>query len=171
MDQKITKDLQNTVSQAKAPVLTEVTQASGQGALTPVQSVESIVPIEPGHLDTKSLQKIETETEGFITKIKADPSDWQLGNFVFNLGQEIMQETQSQVTLYDRKMGNVLKNVSTEESSSVGKNILAIKLELDKVNPTVVSNTNFPFPKKVAGSKLWVFLQKQSPGFQKGMKF
>jgi uncharacterized protein YaaN involved in tellurite resistance len=151
MDQKITKDLQNTVNQAKAPVLAEITEASGQGALTEVQPIENLVPITPGHLDTKALKKIETETEEFITKIKADPSDWQLGNFVFNLGQQIMQETQAQVTLYDRKMGNVLKNVSTEESSSVGKNILAIKLELDKVNPTVVSNTNFPFPKKVMG--------------------
>jgi uncharacterized protein YaaN involved in tellurite resistance len=151
MDQKITKDLQNTVNQAKAPVLAEITEASGQGALTPVQPVENIVPIKPGHLDEQSLKKVETEAEDFIGKIKADPSDWQLGNFVFNLGQEIMQETQGQVTLYDRKMGNVLKNVSTEDSSSVGKNILAIKLELDKVNPTVVSNTNFPFPKKVMG--------------------
>ncbi len=151
MDQKITQDLQNTIDQAKAPVLAEVTQASGQGALTPVQPVENLAPIKPGHLDEASLKEIETEADVFIKKIKADPSNWELGSFVFNLGQEIMQETQGQVTLYDRKMGNVLKNVSTEDSSSVGKNILAIKLELDKVNPTVVSNTNFPFPKKVMG--------------------
>jgi len=151
MDQKITQDLKNTIDQAKAPVLAEVTQASGQGALTPVQAVENIVPVQPGHLDDASLAKIKKETDEFINKIKADPSDWQLGSFVFNLGQEIMQETQGQVTLYDRKMGNVLKNVSTEESSSVGKNILGIKLELDKVNPTVVSNTEFPFPKKIMG--------------------
>ncbi|MCK5312629.1 MAG: toxic anion resistance protein [Desulfobacteraceae bacterium] len=151
MDQKITKDLQNTVNQAKAPVLAEITEASGQGALTPVQPVENLAPIKPGHLDEASLKEIETEADVFIKKIKADPSNWELGSFVFNLGQEIMQETQGQVTLYDRKMGNVLKNVSTEDSSSVGKNILAIKLELDKVNPTVVSNTNFPFPKKVMG--------------------
>jgi len=151
MDQKTKKDLQNTANQAKAPVLAEITVASGQGALTPVQPVENLVPVKPGHLDEESLKKVEAEAEDFIVKIKADPSNWQLGNFVFNLGQKIMQETQAQVTLYDRKMGNVLKNVSTEESSSVGKNILAIKLELDKVNPTVVSNTNFPFPKKVMG--------------------
>ena len=151
MDQKITKDLQNTVNQAKAPVLAEITEASGQGALTPVQPVENLAPIKPGHLDEKNLQQIGTEAGEFITKIKADPSNWELGSFVFNLGQEIMQETQGQVTLYDRKMGNVLKNVSTEDSSSVGKNILAIKLELDKVNPTVVSNTKFPFPKKIMG--------------------
>ncbi len=151
MDQKITKDLQNTANQAKAPVLAEITEASGQGALTEVQPVENLVPIKPGHLDETNLKKVESEADEFIEKIKADPSNWELGSYVFNLGQEIMQETQGQVTLYDRKMGNVLKNVSTEDSSSVGKNILAIKLELDKVNPTVVSNTNFPFPKKVMG--------------------
>ena len=139
MDQKITQDLQNTVTQAKAPVLAEITESSGQGALTPVQSVENLVPVTPGHLDEASLKKLETEADEFIDKIKADPSDWQLGSFVFNLGQEIMQETQGQVTLYDRKMGNVLKNVSTDDSSAVGKNILAIKLELDKVNPSIVS--------------------------------
>ncbi|MCP3900545.1 MAG: tellurite resistance protein [Desulfobacteraceae bacterium] len=151
MDQKITKDLQNTANQAKAPVLAEITEASGQGALTEVQPVENLVPIKPGHLDETNLKKVEADADEFIEKIKADPSNWELGSYVFNLGQEIMQETQGQVTLYDRKMGNVLKNVSTEDSSSVGKNILAIKLELDKVNPVVVSNTNYPFPKKVMG--------------------
>jgi uncharacterized protein YaaN involved in tellurite resistance len=151
MDQKTTQDLQNTIDQAKAPVLAEATQASGQGALTPVQPAENLVPVQPGHLDEENLKKVETEADQFIEKIKADPSNWELGSFVFNLGQAIMQETQGQVTLYDRKMGNVLKSVSTEESSAVGKNILAIKLELDKVNPTVVANTSFPFPKKVMG--------------------
>ncbi len=151
MDEKIKADLKNTMDQAKAPVLAEVTEIAGQGALTPVQPVENLVPVKPGHLTDESLKAIEKEADDFIAKIKKDPSDWQLGNFVFNLGQKIMQETQAQVTLYDRKMGNVLKSVSTEESSAVGKNILAIKLELDKVNPTVVSNTKFPFPKKVMG--------------------
>jgi uncharacterized protein YaaN involved in tellurite resistance len=151
MNQQITQDLKNTIDQAKAPVLADITKASGQGALTPVQSAENLVPIEPAHLDQKDLEKIQAEADEFLDKIKTDPSNWQLGNFVFNLGQKIMQDTQSQVSLYDRKMGKVLKNVSTKESSAVGKNILAIKLELDKVNPVVVSNTKHPFQKKVMG--------------------
>lgn len=147
----MTQDLQNVAKQAKAPVLAEVTQVSGQGALTPVQPVSNIEPIQPKHLAVEDIGAIEKEANGFLEKIKADPTDWQLGNFVFGLGQEIMEETQAQVTLYDRKMGNVLKNVAADDSSPVGKNILAIKMELDKVNPTAVARTEMPFPKKMLG--------------------
>ncbi len=145
------QDLQQVAQQAKAPVLAQVEQVSGQGALTPVQTPSNLVPVQPGHLSVEDVQAIETEADQFLEKIKADPSDWQLGNFVFGLGQEIMSETQAQVTLYDRKMGNVLKNVATDNSSPVGKNILAIKTELDKVNPTMVGRTEMPFQKKVLG--------------------
>lgn len=99
----------------------------------------------------EEIQSLEARADEFVEKVKTDPSDWQLGNFVFNLGQEIMAETQSQVSLYDRKMGSVLKNVATDNSSPVGKNILAIKIELDKVNPTVVAKTEMPLPKKMLG--------------------
>ncbi len=145
------QDLQSVAQQSKAPVLAEVTQVSGQGALTPVQTPSNLVPVQPGHLTVDDVQAVETEADQFLEKIKADPSDWQLGNFVFGLGQEIMAETQAQVSLYDRKMGNVLKNVATDNSSPVGKNILAIKTELDKVNPTMVGKTELPFQKKMLG--------------------
>ena len=145
------QDLQNVAHQAKAPVLAEVTQVSGQGALTPVQAPSNLVPVEPGHLTVEDIQAVEAEADQFLEKIKKDPSDWQLGNFVFGLGQEIMSQTQAQVTLYDRKMGKVLKNVAADNSSPVGKNILAIKTELDKVNPTVVGRTELPFQKKMLG--------------------
>jgi len=147
----VTQDLQSVAQQAKAPVLAEVTQVSGQGALTPVQTPSNLEPVQPKHLAVEDIKAIEAEADEFLEKIKADPSDWQLGNFVFGLGKEIMEETQAQVTLYDRKMGNVLKNVATDESSPVGKNILAIKTELDKVNPTMVARTEMPFPKKMLG--------------------
>lgn len=145
------QDLQRVAQQAKAPVLAEVTDVSGQGALTPVQTPTNLEPVQPKHLSTDDIKKTEAEATEFIEKIKADPANWQLGNFVFGLGQEIMQETQAQVTLYDRKMGTVLKNVATDQSSPVGKNILAIKTELDKVNPTVVARTEIPFQKKMLG--------------------
>lgn len=147
----MTQDLQSVAQQAKAPVLADVTQVSGQGALTPVQTPSNLEPVQPGHLTVEDIQAIEARANEFLEKIQADPSDWQLGNFVFGLGQEIMQETQAQVSLYDRKMGKVLKNVATDDSSPVGKNILAIKTELDKVNPTVVGRTEMPFPKKMLG--------------------
>ena len=145
------QDLQSVAQQAKAPVLAEVTQVSGQGALTPVQAPSNLEPVQPKHLAVEDIGAIETEANEFLEKIKADPTDWQLGNFVFGLGQEIMEETQAQVTLYDRKMGNVLKNVAADDSSPVGKNILAIKMELDKVNPTAVARTEMPFSKKMLG--------------------
>jgi len=147
----MTKDLQRVADQAKAPILDEITEASGQGALTPVQTPDNLEPIQPKHLVVEDIQDIENKANEFVEKVKAEPSDWQLGNFVFGLGQEIMDQTQAQVTLYDRKMGNVLKNVATDDSSPVGKNILAIKTELDKVNPTMVARTEMPFPKKMLG--------------------
>ncbi len=144
-------DLDRVASQAKAPVLAETDQASGQGALTPVQAPDNLVPVTPAHLDAAQIENIENQAMSFIEKVKADPGNWELGNFVFSLGKEIMEQTQAQVTLYDRKMGNVLKDVSTEPSSGVGKNILAIKLELDKINPTVVAQTKMPFQEKMLG--------------------
>lgn len=145
------QDLQSVAQQAKAPVLAEVIQVSGQGALTPVQSPAHLEPVQPRHLTVEDIQAIEAQANDFFEKIKSDPTDWQLGNFVFGLGKEIMDETQAQVTLYDRKMGNVLKNVAIDDSSPVGKNILAIKMELDKVNPTMVARAEMPFPKKMLG--------------------
>ena len=145
------QDLQSVAQQAKAPDLAQVTQVSGQGALTPVQSPSNLEPVQPKHLAVEDIQAIEAKANEFLEKIKTDPSDWQLGNFVFGLGKEIMDETQAQVTLYDRKMGNVLKNVAADDSSPVGKNILAIKMELDKVNPTMVARAEMPFQKKMLG--------------------
>ncbi len=147
----MTQDLQNVAQQAKAPVLAEIEQVGGQGALTPVQTPSNLMPVEPKHLAVEDIKEIEAKALEFIEKVKADPSNWQLGNFVFSIGQKIMEETQAQVSLYDRKMGSVLKNVATDDSSPVGKNILAIKTELDKVNPTVVGKTQMPFPKKMLG--------------------
>ncbi len=145
------QDLKNVGHQAKAPVLAEVTQVSGQGALTPVQAPSNLEPVQPKHMAVEDIQAFEIKANEFLEKIKKDPSDWQLGNFVFGLGQEIMEETQTQVSLYDRKMGNVLKNVALDNSSPVGKNILAIKTELDKVNPTMVAKAEMPFQKKMLG--------------------
>lgn len=147
----VAQDLRRVAEQSKAPVLSEVREVSGQGALTPVQTPSNLEPVQPEHLSVDDIQEIEQEAESFIGKIKNDPSDWQLGNFVFNLGQEIMTDTQSQVSLYDRKMGSVLKNVATDDASPVGKNILAIKIELDKVNPAMVAATEIPFKKKMLG--------------------
>ncbi|MEH0020950.1 MAG: toxic anion resistance protein [Desulfobacter sp.] len=147
----VSQDLDNVAQQAKAPVLAQAEQAGGQSALTPVQAPSELIPVQPGHLAVEDIQAIEAEAVAFVEKVKAEPSDWQLGNFVFSLGRELMDETQTQVSLYDRKMGSVLKNVANDDTSPVGKNILAIKTELDKVNPTMVARTEMPLPKKMLG--------------------
>ena len=147
----LAQELANVAGQAKAPVLAEVTQVSGQGALTPVQAPNQLVPVQPGHLAVEDIKTLEEKADSFVEKVQADPSDWQLGNFVFSLGREVMEKTQAQVSLYDRKMGSVLKSVAVEDSSPVAKNILAIKTELDKVNPTMVAKTQMPLPKKFMG--------------------
>ena len=151
MTNTIVQDLAQVATQAKAPVLAEADQAGGQGALTPVQAPNKLVPVRPRHLDEQAVAALESEADAFVEKVKTDPSDWQLGNFVFSIGRDIMDETQAQVSLYDRKMGSVLKNVAADDSSPVGKNILAIKTELDKVNPTMVARTEMPLPKKIMG--------------------
>ncbi|WDP84535.1 MAG: toxic anion resistance protein [Desulfobacter sp.] len=147
----LSQELAKVGQQAKAPVLAEVAEAGGQGALTPVQAPNELIPVQPKHLAVEDVQALEAQAQDFLEQVKAEPSDWQLGNFVFSLGREIMEETQTQVSLYDRKMGSVLKNVASNDSSPVGKNILAIKTELDKVNPTTVAKTQMPLPKKMMG--------------------
>ncbi len=147
----IREDIQRVADQAKIPSFDNAAAVSGQGALTIVQTPSNLEPVQPGHLTPEEINTIKTRAVEFVEKVKTDPSDWQLGNFVFSLGQKILDETQAQITLYDRKMGNVLKNVATDDSSPVGKNILAIKTELDKINPTMVARTEISFPKKMFG--------------------
>ncbi|MCG8531197.1 MAG: hypothetical protein MI749_11085, partial [Desulfovibrionales bacterium] len=120
-----TQALSHMVDQAKAPVLSQVEEAGGQGALTPVQSPQELVPVTPKHLDEAAIKDLEAQADKFIETVKTDPSNWELGNFIFSLGREIMDKTQAQVSLYDRKMGSVLKNVATDDASPVARNILA----------------------------------------------
>ncbi|MCP4552908.1 MAG: tellurite resistance protein, partial [Bacteroidetes bacterium] len=59
------QDLQNVAQQAKAPVLAEVTEISGQGALTPVQAPSNLEPIQPKHLAVEDIQSFESEANDF----------------------------------------------------------------------------------------------------------
>ena len=64
------QDLKSVAIQAKAPVLAEVTESSGQGALTPVQSPSNLAPIQPKHLAVEDIQALESEAESFLEKVK-----------------------------------------------------------------------------------------------------
>lgn len=140
--------LATMVQQAKAADLSAVSQVGGVGALVAVQSGGNIVPVRPKHLTDEQNVALQAAAGQFVDQIQANAADWRLGNLVLNLGRAIMEESQAHVSLYDRKMGQVLKVVSSGDSP-VGKDIMAIKLELDKVNPAMVAKTPLPFKEKM----------------------
>lgn len=134
-----TKDLAVIVQQAQAPDLQTVDEAGGQGALVPVQDPNELVPVCPKHVTEEQDQEIKQQALAFVERVKSDPSDWKLGDYVFKLGEAIIEKTKLQVSLYDSKMGDVLKEVS-QGDSPVGQDILAVKTQLDLVNPVMVQS-------------------------------
>lgn len=143
-----TRDLAVIVQQSQAPDLATITEAGGQGALVAVQSPDALVPVRPKHLEDAQDAGIQQEAAAFVEKVKADPSDWKLGDYIFKLGESILERTKIQVSLYDRKMGEVLREVSQGESP-VGQDILAVKTQLDLVNPVMVQNQEITVTEKV----------------------
>ena len=67
----LSQELANVAQQSKAPVLAEVTDAGGQGALTPVQAPSELVPVQPKHLAVEDIRTLEKEAEAFVEKVKA----------------------------------------------------------------------------------------------------
>lgn len=65
----LAQELANVAGQAKAPVLAEATQASGQGALTPVQAPGELVPVRPGHLAVEDIKALENEAQSFALSV------------------------------------------------------------------------------------------------------
>ncbi len=166
-DQKqMTNELAVISNQAQAKDLILATdqhaEVGGQGALVPVQEPTKLEPVKPKQLTDEQAAEIENRAQEFVDKIKEDPSDWKLGDFIFNLGKEVLDQTKVKVSLYDRKMGDVLKQVS-EGDSPVGKDILGIKLQLDLINPAVVGNTKVPFKESA-----WRFFSKTVNRVPKG---
>jgi uncharacterized protein YaaN involved in tellurite resistance len=104
--------------------------------------------VRPKHVDDQRNHAIIEEAAAFVEKVKSDPGDWKLGDYVFKLGDSIMEKTRIQVSLYDRKMGEVLREVS-EGDSAVGQDILAVKTQLDLVNPVMVQSQEITVTEKV----------------------
>jgi uncharacterized protein YaaN involved in tellurite resistance len=142
------KEITSLVTQAQAPDLSSITEASGQGALVPVQSPNELVPVRPKHISGERDQEIINKANHFVEKVKTDPSDWKLGDYIFKLGHEIMENTTIQVSLYDRKMGEVLKVVAKGDSP-IAKDILSVKTQLDLVNPVMVKSKEISVTEKV----------------------
>ena len=143
-----TKELAVWVEQAKAPDLAVIAEAGGQGALVAVQAPDELVPVRPKHVDDARNLALMDAAADFVDRVKTDPSDWKLGDYIFKLGQSIMEKIKIQVSLYDRKMGDVLREVS-QGDSAVGKDILSVKTQLDLVNPVMVQSQEITVTEKV----------------------
>ncbi len=157
---KETQEIQNIVAQAKAPDLSAVTEAGGQGALVPVQSPNELVAVVPKHLDKSREETIGKEASEIVDAIKTDPGDWKHGDLIYNLGKDVITQVNTESSLYHVKMADVVKSATADESA-VGSDILAIKNHLDMVNPVVVGNTEIEFKEKAL--KIFTKVVKRVP--------
>ena len=152
-------DITRTTEASKAPETLAVTEWDGGGALTPVQEQAAIVPVKPVHLDNSQDEELGKKAYEFIELVRSDPTDYRLGNIVFQLGSKAMDMTNIQVDLYNEKMGTVLADVTQE--SPVFKDILALKTHIDSINPTILSKTKLT----VKAKRFW---RKAVERFPKG---
>ena len=132
-------DITQTVEASQAPETLAVAEWEGGRALTPVQNQASIVPVKPEHVDNTKDEDLGKKAYEFIELVRSDPTDYRLGNIIFQLGSKAMDMTNIQVDLYNTKMGTVLTEVTQE--SPVIKDILALKTHIDSINPTILENT------------------------------
>jgi len=138
--QQAVSDITRTVDASKAPETLAVTEWEGGGALTPVQDQASIVPVKPNHLDNEIDEELGKKSYEFIELVRSDPTDYRLGNVIFQLGSKALDMTNIQVDLYNEKMGTVLAEVTQE--SPVFRDILSLKTHIDSINPTILAKTS-----------------------------
>ena len=132
-------DITQTVEASQAPQTLAVAEWEGGKALTPVQDQAGIVPVRPEHIDNVKDEELGKKAYEFIELVRSDPTDYRLGNIIFQLGSTAMDMTNIQVDLYNSKMGTVLTEVTQE--SPVFKDILALKTHIDSINPTILEKT------------------------------
>lgn len=149
--QQAINEINMTLESSKAPETLAVAEWDGGGALTPVQSQESITPVKPKHVNTAKDDELGKKAYEFLEVVRADPTDYRLGNMVFQLGSKAMDMTNVQVDLYNEKMGTVLAEVTQE--SPVIKDILALKTHIDLINPTILAKT------KITTKAKWFFMK------------
>ena len=80
------QQIQQTVDGSQAPETLEIVEYDGQGALTEVQQPDHIVPVRPAHLDDAKDQEIGQDARQFAESVVADPSNFELGDRIFDLG-------------------------------------------------------------------------------------
>lgn len=151
-------DITHTLEASQAPRTLAVTEWDGGEALTPVQDQAGIVPVKPGHINNEEDEELGKRAYEFIELVRSDPTDYRLGNIVFQLGSKAMDLTNIQVDLYNTKMGTVLTEVTRE--SPVLRDILDLKTHIDSINPTILENTKITVRAKSFFRKAVVRLPK-----------
>ncbi len=130
-------EINQMVERSQAPETLAVTVWEGDKALTPVQSQDTIIPVKPSHLENAEDEEINKKATEFLEIVKSDPTDYRLGNIIFQLGNAAMDITNIQVDLYNEKMSTVLADVTQE--SPVFTDLLSLKNHIDTINPTILT--------------------------------
>jgi hypothetical protein len=133
------KQIQQTIDGSQVPETLEIAEYDGQGALTGVQQPEQIVPVRPAHLDDARDQEIGRDAQQFAESVIGDPSHFELGERIFDLGSSARNLIDTQVSLFDTAIGVVLKDINAEGEDTFQGNMMQLKMNIDQINPAMVA--------------------------------
>jgi len=133
------KQIKQTIDQSQVPETLDVVEYEGQGALTVVQEPEHIIPVPPSHIDAARDQEIGRDAKQFAESIISDPSNYELGDRIFDLGSSARNLIDTQVSLFDTAIGVVLKDINDKGENTFQGNMMQLKMNIDQINPAMVA--------------------------------
>ena len=104
-----------------------------------VQERGNIVPVRPAFLDDAADAELQKQAAAIVDAVLQNPTDVKVTAGVYRIGSDCMTQNTGYVQLMEAKIGDVMKEIG--EGNPVAKSLIAIKTELDLVNPAVVSQT------------------------------
>jgi hypothetical protein len=132
------QQIEQTVAQSEVPETLEIAEYEGQGALAPVQTPDHIVAVRPTHLDGEQDRELGSDAREFAEAVISDPTNFELGDRIFDLGANSRNLIDTQVSLFDAAMGTVLKDINADGEGTFKGNMLQLKMQVDQINPTMV---------------------------------
>jgi hypothetical protein len=133
------KQIQQTIESSKVPDTLDVVEYDGQGALTVVQENDKIVPVRPAHIDEARDTQIGRDALQFAESVISDPTNFDLGDRIFDLGANSRNLIDTQVSLFDTAIGVVLKDINAEGDNTFQGNMMQLKMNIDQINPSMVA--------------------------------
>ncbi len=133
------QQIQQTIDRSQVPETLEIAEYEGQGALTAVQEPEHIVPVRPTHLDDAGDQELGQDAQQFAESVISDPSNFELGDRIFDLGSSARNLIDTQVSLFDAALGVVLQDINAEGEDTFQGNMMQLKMNIDQINPAMVA--------------------------------